>query len=159
MSDIEMIYETLEGKYYVDRYHKRHKTKSCLILTMAKVQKARKAAERIKNKIRGKVVAEIGAGVGYFAIEMAMYAKKVIAVEVDPAWSWYFVEHLYKEKPNNLVWIFGDAKEIVEYINVDLAVICTRSGLEDMRKIARKIAPEIILFWQQEEPHDLKSSE
>ena len=155
-NDIDGIYETLEGQRYVEQYHQRHKTGSCLILTMFNWQDAKKAAFSIKDEIKKKVVVEIGAGIGEFAVEMAKYAKKVIGIEVDPAWSWFFVKYLYENKPKNLIWIFGDANEIAEYIKADVAIICTRSGIEALEKIARKIARKVILFWQEEEPHEPK---
>jgi len=150
MSDIEMIYETLEGKHYVTPYHRKHGTESALILTMYNEKKALKAIRKIRDRIRNKTVVEIGAGVGYLAIAMAEYAKNVIAIEVDPGWSWYFVEYLYRHKPKNLIWIFGDAREIVKYIKTDVAVICSLSGIESMKKIAERMATEIILFWQED---------
>lgn len=40
-------------------------------------------AEPIKQYLEGKVVFDIGAGDGYFARKMAVYAKEVVAVEID----------------------------------------------------------------------------
>ena len=49
--------------------------------------------------IDGKRVIEVGAGVGFLAIEMAKRAKSVIAIECDPAWSWIFTQPLQLHKP------------------------------------------------------------
>lgn len=42
------------------------------------------SVEFIKDYISNKAVFEIGAGDGYFAREIARYAKNVVAVEIDP---------------------------------------------------------------------------
>jgi ubiquinone/menaquinone biosynthesis C-methylase UbiE len=48
--------------------------------------------------LSGKVVADIGAGTGYFSVRLASRASKVIAIDVEPK----FIEYLNKEvKKNN----------------------------------------------------------
>lgn len=138
------IYCVLDGTKFVNDYHKRHNIKSALILRNYSQNKAKECIKEIEREIKNKIVVEIGAGVGCLALEMAKHAKKVIAIEADPAWSWYFTEYLYKEKPKNLTWIFGAAGEICEYISADVAVICTCSGLKDMKAIGSKMAKKVL---------------
>ncbi len=142
--DVSGIYMQLEGKEFVEEYHVRHKVKSALILRNYNTKKAMESVKNIVSSIMGKTVVEIGAGVGYLAIEMAKYAKRVFAIEADPAWSWYFTEYLYKNKPKNLTWVFGSADEIP--IIADVAIICSCSGIKDMKKKAYKMAKKVLIL-------------
>ncbi|MCS6904520.1 MAG: methyltransferase domain-containing protein [Bacteroidia bacterium] len=47
--------------------------------------------------LNGAVVADIGAGTGYFSIRLASRAEKVIAIDIDPQ----FIEYLQKEVSKN----------------------------------------------------------
>ena len=143
--EINMVYDSLEGFEDLAEYHERHGNPSLLILTQHSPQIAQETARLLKPDIEGMNVIEIGAGVGFLAIEMARYAKTVIAFEVDPAWSWIFTKSLYKHKPVNLSWIFGDAKQFIDIIKGDITVIFTRSGIDELKTIAEKMAPKVVM--------------
>jgi SAM-dependent methyltransferase len=145
---IDMVYGSLEGCEDVLAYHERHGTPSLLILTQCSPKVAIKTAELLGNWIAGKDVIEIGAGVGFLAIEMAKRAKTVTAIEVDPAWSWIFTRSLYRHKPANLTWIFGSAESMIGKITGDVCLVFTRSGVNDMREVANKFAPIIFFPFQ-----------
>lgn len=142
--EIEGVYETLEGDEECQQYHHRHGTESMLVLTQYRRERAALIAESIREQIAGKRVVEIGAGVGILAIELARYAKSVVAIDVDPAWSWIFTTYLYREKPPNLTWVFGTAESIAEWLRADVAVVVTHSGKQAMYGIAEKIAPVVL---------------
>lgn len=147
-SDIDFIYDMGHNEKAlgaVNSYHNRNGTESMLVLTIFNEEDARQEVAKFKNDIDGKVVIEIGAGVGFLALEMAKYAKHVYALEIDPAWCWLFTEHLYKNKPTNLTWIFGRAEDMVGMIKADIAVIFTCSGVEKMNKLGKTLARRVII--------------
>ena len=141
---ITMAYDALEGYEDLQAYHRQHGTPSLLILTQHSPDIAIETARLLGPEIDGKRVIEIGAGVGFLAIEMARRAASVIAIEVDPAWSWIFTRSLYAHKPPNLTWIFGTAESVADVIRADVAVVCTRSGHAAMEEVAAKMAPRVI---------------
>jgi hypothetical protein len=140
---IDSWYGRLDGNETVEEYHRRHETESACILTNCDDEHAGFVAEHLREKIEGKIVVEIGAGVGLLACHLAMYAKRVYAIEVDPAWTASFVWCLYEKKPANLTFIFGRAEEAPP-IAADVALFCTYSGRESMHKAATLFAPEVI---------------
>ncbi len=142
--DIEMVYEDLVCSDGVYDYDQRHGVRSLTILTICSPEEAWAVVLPFQEQIRDKVVVEIGAGVGFAALEMAKYAKTVYAIEADPAWSWAFTRNLYKTKPSNLTWIFGSAQEMMGKIKADVAVVFTRSDQEGMAALAKQFAPEVI---------------
>jgi hypothetical protein len=141
---IDMVYDQLEGYEDLLRYHDEHGTPSLLVLTQHTPKVAMKMAELLDSEIAGKRVIEIGAGVGFLAIELAKRAKSVHAIEVDPAWSWTFTKSLYAHKPKNLTWIFGKAEEVSKWLKGDVVICCTCSGIPEMRKIASRFGPKVI---------------
>ncbi|TAL42001.1 MAG: hypothetical protein EPN91_09375 [Salinibacterium sp.] len=141
---IEMAYDALEGAEDLMAYHARHGTPSLLVLTQHSPHIAIETARLLREHIDGKRVVEVGAGVGFLAIEMAKRAKSVIAIESDPAWSWVFTRSLLAHKPANLSWVFGTAESVADIVRGDIAVVCTRSGHEAMRKVALRMAPRVI---------------
>lgn len=145
----DLIYDALEGCEDLMRYHHRHGTPSLLILTQHSPEVAMESAAMLAPYIEGKRVIEIGAGVGFLAIEMAKLAKSVIAIETDPAWSWLFVHSLYTHKPRNLTWIFGDALGLADSIRGEVCVIFTHSGIEEMRAIGKRFAPLVLMPLQE----------
>jgi tRNA G46 methylase TrmB len=142
---IDMAYDALEGCEDMMRYHYEHGTPSLQILTQFDPRQAMETVKTFADEIKDKRVIEIGAGVGFLAIEMAKIAKSVFAIESDPAWSWIFTHSLYRHKPKNLTWIFGSAETVSEWLNGDVAIIVTRSGIEEMREVAYKMAPVVLM--------------
>jgi tRNA G37 N-methylase Trm5 len=141
---VEMIYDAFLGSEDMERYHREHGTPSLLILTQHSPRIAAEMARLLDKEISGKTVVEIGAGVGFLAIEMAKRAKSVHAIEVDPAWSWVFMKNLYIHKPKNLTWIFGSAETVADWLRAEVAVIVTRSGEGCMRAVAERMAPRVV---------------
>ena len=154
--DLSMIYEwghTEEGLNTVNSFHKNQEALN--IVTSSDFIDAKKKIGAIAERIRGKRVVEIGAGVGFLAVEMAKHAKTIVAIESDPAFSWIFAKHLYSQKPDNLTWIFGNAQNFRDsYIaaeQAEVAVIFTRSGIDQMKSIGEKFADEVIMYYQEYE--------
>lgn len=146
---IEMIYSVADDPQYaelVNRYHNRHNITSLLILKRFEGRDISVISYLLADRLKNKTVVEIGAGVGLLSFELAKYAKKVYAVEADPAWNWVFVKFLYKEKPLNLTWIFGAAEQISDLIKADIAIISSNSGLDEMKTVAKKMAKETIII-------------
>lgn len=146
-ADVERIYEEgheLAVMRNVEGYHDRHGTGSLIILTIYDKATAESVAEGLRRFIEGKVVAEIGAGVGLLAVEMARHAKRVFAIESDPAWSWTFCKHLYRDKPENLTWIFGTAESVADWLRCEVAIIVTRSGHKAMQDVGERIADHVL---------------
>ena len=141
---ITMVYDSMEGVEDLLDYHARHGTPSLLVLTQHSPEIAMETARLLGPEIDGKRVIEIGAGVGFLAIEMAQRAASVIAIETDPAWSWIFTRSLYDHKPPNLTWIFGTAESVADVIRGDVAIVVTRSGHAGMRAVAERMAPRVI---------------
>lgn len=142
--EIERIYESNEGSESVEVYHARHGIKSLAVLTITSPYDATREVDQFAHKIRGKTVIEIGAGIGFLAMEMARFAKRVYAIEADPAWTWVFTECLYQKKSPNLTWIFGNAESVSDWLRGDIAVIYTRSGIKAMEAQAAKMCPVAI---------------
>ena len=153
--EIDLVYDALEGFEDLMRYHQRHGTPSLLILTQYSPDIAKEAVRLMDAELRGKDVIEIGAGVGFLALEMARVAKSVVAIEVDPAWSWVFTKSLYRHKPLNLTWVFGDARQVSKWVRGDVAVVMTNSGINEMKDIALSMAPVVIMPLQDERGHVL----
>lgn len=141
---LDAIYQQLDGAEAVEEFHKRHMTSSCGVITVYTKEKVKFLVSLLAPEIQDKVVVEIGAGVGLLAIGMATIAKQVFAIESDPAWSWAFTKVLYDIKPPNLTFIFGRAETMVGKLMADVAIIITRSGHEEMQKVAKELAPKVI---------------
>jgi hypothetical protein len=141
---IEGIYDTQEGSEEVEDFERRHEIRSLGILTVLNAHEAEVEVVRMAPWITGKRVVEIGAGVGLLAVALARVARSVVAIEVDLAWSWTFVEHLYRAKPPNLTWVFGRAEEVAGWLRADVAIVYTRSDVEGMRTLAGKFAPLVL---------------
>lgn len=144
---IDLVYNCLEGDEDLLRYHQEHGTPSLLVLTQYSPQIAQETARLINNEysLSGKVIIEIGAGVGFLAIELAKLANQVFAIEVDPAWSWVFTRSLYAHKPPNLTWIFGQAESVLPWLKGDVAIILTHSGKTKMEGLGRQFAPIVVM--------------
>ena len=145
---VDMVYDALEGSEDLLKYHQNHGTPSLLILTQFSPKIAQESARLLAKEIDGKRVIEIGAGIGFLAIEIAKRAKEVFAIEVDPAWSWVFTHSLYRHKPKNLTWIFGSAETVADFLRGDVVIICSRSGINEMKIIGQKMAPTVFCLFQ-----------
>ena len=140
---MEAWYEQMDGNVVAEAYHTRHGTQSQIILTNYDDEHAGMVAAHLADRITGKIVVEIGAGIGLLACHLALQAKRVYAIEVDPAWSATFIWCLYKKKPQNLTFIFGKAEEAPP-LSADVALFCTHSGRESLYRAASRFAPEVI---------------
>lgn len=142
---LDAIYRDVDGFEAAEEFHRRHMTPSCGVITVYNKQAVSKIMNQIAEQIEGKTVIEIGAGVGMLAIAMANIADKVYAIESDPAWSWAFTKILYDIKPPNLTFIFGKAESVIKWLKGDVAVVVTRSGTTELRALASKFAPVVIM--------------
>lgn len=140
---LEAWYGQMDGNAALEAYHGRHGTQSQLILTNYDDEHAALVADYVRERIAGKIVVEIGAGIGLLACHLAMDAKRVYAIEVDPAWTSTFIWCLYQKKPANLTFIFGKAEE-APHIAADVALFCTHSGREALHCAAARFAPMVI---------------
>jgi hypothetical protein len=141
--------QSLVGDSDDERAHdQRTGTRSKHYLTMLSREDTDWIVVHLRDRIRGKDVIEIGAGVGVLACELAKHARRVFAVEADPGWNWAFVRHLYRHKPNNLTWIFDNAQALVGLLHVDVAVVVTGSDSANLRTLGGQFAPDVVLPWQ-----------
>lgn len=140
---ISELYESVEGSESAQRYYDRHGIESLGVLTVYEDERADLIAEHLAEIINGKIVVEIGAGIGLLACHLAMRARRVYAIEADPTWMSCFVAALYERKPKNLTYIFGAAED-APHLYADVALFCTHSGRDAMRKAASRFAPIVI---------------
>lgn len=140
---LSAYYEQLDRNVTVERYHERHGTESACILTNYDDEHAALVARYLHDRIAGKIVVEVGAGIGLLACHLALSAKRVYAIEVDPAWASAFVWALYAKKPPNLTFIFGKAEEAPP-LCADVALFCTHSGRESLHRAASRFAPVVL---------------
>lgn len=130
------------------RHDERHGIKARHHLTMLSPADTDWIVSRVRSQIQGRVVVEIGAGVGVLACELAKYAKQVYAIEANLPWSWAFMRHLYGNKPANLTWLVGAAQSMVDVIRADVAIVVTGSDEVGLRELAGRFAPTVIMPWQ-----------
>ena len=140
---LDEVYETLDGSETVRAYHDRHETQSACILTVTDDEKADAIVSYLAPRIAGKVVVEVGAGIGLLACHLATVARRVYAIETDPAWTDIFLAMLYHRKPPNLTFIFGRAED-APHIAADVALFCTHSGHTALWQVASRFAPTVI---------------
>lgn len=140
---IDDYYEAAEGSEKIEAYHERHGIKSAGILTVIDDETAAMITAYLRPRIAGKVVVEIGAGIGLLACHLATEAAKVYAIEVDPNWTSCFLAALYERKPPNLTFIFGAAEQAPPFV-ADVAVFCTHSGHAAMYAAGARFAPVVI---------------
>lgn len=140
---LDSFYNKMDGNPALEEYHARHDTRSAGILTIYDDERAALTADFLRERVADKIVVEIGAGIGLLACHVAMDAKRVYAIEVEPAWASTFIAFLYRQKPANLTFIFGKAEEAPPFA-ADVAYFCTHSGRESMYLAATRFAPEVI---------------
>lgn len=141
---IDAVYEAFQGSQELSDYMDRHGVTSAGILTIYDDEKAALVAEHLADHIRGKVVVEIGAGIGLLACHLAEHAFKVYAIEASPIWASCFAVALLRRKPANLTYILGSASEMVGILRADVSLFCTHSGVAAMREVGAQFAPVVI---------------
>ena len=138
------------------RYQERIGVTAAHIATIVRPENTTWMMERMRSRIEGKVVVEIGAGLGILAVEMARVAKRVFAIDSDPEFTASFVMSLYQDRPSNLTFIFDTAQGVLASgiaaaIDADVAVVVTGSDDDGMRQLARAFVREpsdVIMPWQ-----------
>lgn len=143
-SMLDEIYHTMEGSEVAQDFSARHNIASAAVLTVLDDNHATLIAERLRPRIEGKTVVEIGGGIGLLAMHIGHVAKRVYCIEANPMWSWTFVEVLHRQKPKNVSFLFGAADEFLGAIRGDVAIYCTHSDVGGMGLIAAQFAPVVI---------------
>lgn len=138
------VYNEMEGSEVSERYSERHGIASAAVLTVYDDEAADLVANYLGPRIAGKTVIEIGGGIGLLALHMGMIAKRVYCIEANPMWSMIFANVLLEQKPKNVSFLFGSADEFLGNFRADVAVICTHSGVQNMKLAASQFAPEVI---------------
>ena len=141
---LNKVYENMDGSEIAMKYSERHGVESQGVLTVYDDRTAGLIAEHLAPRITGKVVVEIGGGIGLLAFHLGVYAKQVYCIEANPAWAWVFVGCLYANKPKNVSYLFGAADEFVGRIRGDVVLFCTHSGVEDMKREGKRFADTVI---------------
>jgi len=141
---LDRIYNEMEGSEISKSYSERHGVNSAAVLTVLDDESAGLLAEYLAPRIEGKIVVEIGGGVGLLAMHMGLIAKRVYCIEANPMWSWTFAEILLRKKPRNVSFLFGSADEFLGAIKGDVAIICTHSDVAGMKMVATQFAPVMI---------------
>lgn len=141
---LDAVYESMDGSETLSAYYERHGVKSAGILTVYDDEKADALARYLAPRIEGRIVVEIGGGIGLLAFHMAQYAKRVFCIEADPNWSSSFVAALLMSKPKNVSYLFGAADEFAGQIRGDIALFCTHSGVASMTEAAKLFAPSVL---------------
>jgi predicted RNA methylase len=148
MSDLSeqlnTVYSTMDGSPAVEAYAERHGIGSAAVLTIHDDETAELVAGYLAPRIEGKVVVEIGGGIGLLAMYLGDYAKRVFCIEANPMWSWTFAALLLKNKPKNVSYLFGSAGEFAGQLRGDVALFCTHSDTAGMREAARPFADTLI---------------
>jgi protein-L-isoaspartate O-methyltransferase len=129
-------------------YDERMDLHSKKYLTIIRPSDALWIIDKVKERIAGKVVVEVGAGIGVLATALAGHASHVYAIEADPMWSWVFARYLYQNKPSNLTYILDAAENLVDVIEADVAICVTGSAEVLLRDLCGRFAPEVIMPWQ-----------
>ncbi|MBR1281312.1 hypothetical protein JQ597_04585 [Bradyrhizobium sp. AUGA SZCCT0177] len=125
-------------------YAQRHGIKSAPYLTVTDLETAALIAERLGPRISGKIVVEIGGGLGLLALAMGVVARRVYCIEANPMWSMTSAGFLLRTKPKNVSFLFGAADQFVDYIRADVGVVCTHSDVSGMMELASQFAPQTI---------------
>lgn len=138
------IYNAFEGSETLQRYMERHGVNSAGVLTVLDDNHATLIAERLRPRIEGKTVVEIGGGIGLLAMHLGHVAKRVYCIEASPLWASSFVAALLDQKPRNVSYLFGSADEFIGAIKGDVALFCTHSDVTGMGLVAAQFAPVVI---------------
>lgn len=138
------LYNQFEGSDDLENYSARHGIESAGILTVFDDETAIMIAGYLEERIKGKTVVEIGGGIGLLSLHLGYIAKRVYCIEANPIWGSTFSLLLLKEKQRNVSYLLGTADEFVGCIKGDVAVVCTHSGLQNMKLVAAQFAPKVI---------------
>jgi hypothetical protein len=141
---LDQVYNTFEGNETMREYDKRHGIDSLAVLTVYDDNRADLVASYLAPRIEGRIVVEIGGGIGLLAFHLAQYAKRVYCIEANPMWSWTFAKCLMDQKPKNVSYLFGAADEFAGQIRGDVALYCTHSDAAGMFVVGKKFAPTVI---------------
>jgi len=141
---LDQAYEAMDGSEMAQEYSTRHGIQSAGVLTVYDDETADAIASHLAPRIVGRTVVEIGGGMGLLSMHMGFIAKRVYCIEANPSWSWAFVGCLYVRKPKNVSYLFGSADEFAGQIKADVAIFCTHSGVDDMRRVAGLFAPVVV---------------
>jgi hypothetical protein len=141
---LTQVYEAMEGSELAEEYSVRHGIDSAAVLTVYDDETAGLIASYLAPRIEGRVVVEIGGGIGLLAMHLAMHAKRVYCIEANPMWSWTFATVLLAKKPKNLSYLFGAADEFVGRIRGNVALFCTHSDKSGMKRIGERFADTVI---------------
>jgi protein-L-isoaspartate O-methyltransferase len=129
---------------YLD-FAQRHGIESAPYLTVMDLETAALIAERLEPRISGKIVVEVGGGIGLLALAMGLVARRVYCIEANPMWSMTSAGFLLRTKPKNVSFLFGAADQFVDYIRADVGVVCTHSDVSGMMALAGQFAPQAII--------------
>lgn len=141
---LNRAYEVIDGSEVAEQYCDRHGVGSLAVLTVYDDERASALAEFLSERVAGKTVVEIGGGIGLLAMHLAEYAKRVWVIEANPFWSHIYVKFLHLRKPKNVTFIFGAADELAGQLTADVAIFCTHSDANGMRKAGALFAPDVI---------------
>jgi hypothetical protein len=144
---LDSVYEAHEGSEASHAYSRRHGVVSAAVLTVYDDATAATVALSLAPRITGKVVVEVGGGIGLLAFHLGLYAERVFCIEANPVWTSCFLAALISEKPKNVSYLFGAADEFAGLIRADVALFCTHSGVSAMRAAAALFAPVVIDVW------------
>lgn len=125
----------------------RHGIRSAAMLTVFDDEMADMLADYLAPRIAGKVVVEVGGGLGLLGCHMAYHAERVYCIEANPIWTAGFVAALIDKKPKNLSYLFGSADQFYGLLRAHVALFCTHSGVASMREAAGQFAPTVIDVW------------
>jgi hypothetical protein len=146
---MDAVYEEMEGSEASLAYSERHNIRSAAVLTVLDDNHATLIAERLRPRIEGKTVVEVGGGIGLLSLHLGHIAKRVYCIEANPIWSWLFAGVLLEAKPKNVSFLFGAADEFVGSIKGDVALFCTHSDVQGMGLVAAQFAPTVIDFYSE----------
>lgn len=141
---LDRVYNAFEGNELMMEHDRRHGINSLAVLTVYDDETADRLAAHLAPRIEGRVVVEIGGGIGLLAFHLAQYAKRVYCIEANPMWSWTFVTCLLAQKPKNVSYLFGAADEFAGQIRGDVALYCTHSDAAGMFVVGKKFATTVI---------------
>lgn len=141
---LERFYSEMDGSEEVMRYSRRHGIDSLAVLTMYDDERASLVARHLADRVRGKVVVEIGGAFGLLALHLSDFAKRIFVIEANPVWTSVYVAFLHRHKPKNVTFIFGSADEVKDHIRGDIGIFCTHSDARGMMRMAQLFAPEVV---------------